>query len=75
MNTAATNAITLDPRPAVAWCTYPGNVTSGFRPDQAKGPNTLGEDLWPVQAIYNPATNSTRVGFSYIAPTLVLDVP
>lgn len=33
-----------------------------------KGPNTIGEALWPVTADYDPETNKTRVGFSYIAP-------
>lgn len=36
---------------------------------KAFGPNTLRELLHPVTAIYDPETDRTRVGLSYLAPT------
>lgn len=37
----------------------------------AFGPSTMGEALWPVEAIFDEATGRTHVGLSYIAPTAV----
>lgn len=54
-------------RPPVRWLNYPGDRT---RIDHGTplGPNTLGEWLWPVEAAYDPVTDRTRVGLSYIPP-------
>lgn len=56
-----------DTRAPVQWCTYPGDAR-GILTDGPKGPNTLGEMLYPVAAEYDPETGKTRVGWSYIAP-------
>ena len=54
-------------RKPVQFATYHGDV-SDIVNDGRKGPNTLGEWLYPVTADYDPAANETRVGFSYLAP-------
>lgn len=71
MTLTTTNAYALDhaERPAVRWANYRGNVTGSIRFDQPMGPNTLGERMWPVEAVYDPESGKSRVGFSYIAPT------
>ena len=45
------------------FATYPGNCTHMI--GEVKGPNTLGEALRVVTADYDPATDTTRVGFAY----------
>jgi hypothetical protein len=57
-------------RKPVQFATYKGDVRS-ILADGRKGPNTIGEWLYPVTADYDPETNRTRVGFSYIAPEQV----
>lgn len=47
----------------VRFATYPGDNRHVI--GEVKGPNTLGEALRAVTAEYDPATDSTRVGFSY----------
>lgn len=47
----------------VRWATYPGDVTHMI--GEVKGPNLLGEPLTAVTAEYDPATNKTRVGFTF----------
>lgn len=46
------------------WATYPGNCTEVVG-RQLMGPNTLGERLTPVIAVYDPETDTTRMGFAY----------
>ena len=55
-------------REPVRWATYPGDCR-GILAEGPKGPNTLGEPLWPVTADFDG--EKTRVGFSYIAPEAV----
>lgn len=51
---------------------YRGDVTAAIQRDiesgQPKGPNNLGEFLWPVTATYDPQADRTRVGFTYLPP-------
>ena len=51
-------------RMPVRWATYPGDCR-GILNEGPKGPNTIGELLWPVVAEFDG--ERTRVGFSYIA--------
>lgn len=58
---------TLSERVPVVFCTYPGDQRQIL--DQGpKGPNTIGEWLWPVEAVYDEKSKKTRVGWSFIAP-------
>lgn len=50
----------------VRFATYPGDCTHMVR--EVKGPTALGEMLVAVTADYDPAADSTRVGFSYLTP-------
>lgn len=59
--------MTDDTRQPTGWATYNGD-TRGILTEGPKGPNTLGEALWPVTADYDPKTDKTRVGFSLVAP-------
>lgn len=59
-----------DTRQAVRWATYPGDARN-ILTEGPKGPNTIGEALWPVTAEFDPEANKTRVGFSYVAPEAV----
>ena len=54
-------------REPVRWATYPGDCRP-ILTEGPKGPNTMGEPLWPVTAEYDASRGVTRVGFSYIAP-------
>lgn len=45
---------------------YPGDVTHMI--GEVKGPNTTYEMLQAVTAVYDPATDRTRVGFAYGVP-------
>jgi hypothetical protein len=36
--------------------------------DTARGPNTLREHLFPVEAVFDDETGTTRVGFAYQPP-------
>jgi hypothetical protein len=47
----------------VRFANYPGDNTHII--GEVKGPNTLGEALRAVTADYDPAADTTRVGFSY----------
>lgn len=60
----------MSARLPVQWATYPGDCR-GILNEGPKGPNTLGEPLYPVTADYDADAGTTRVGFSYIAPDLV----
>jgi hypothetical protein len=50
---------------AVRWATYSGDLTE-TAVGQKVGPNTLGEKLVAVSAVYDPVHNQTRVGYAYI---------
>ncbi len=64
--------MTSTSRVAIGYANYPGNVTEAIAADVASGrpfgPNYMGEQMWPVSADYDTATDTTRVGFSLIAP-------
>ena len=53
---------------ATTWLTYRGDVTAGATVGMAMGPNTLGETLWVVSAVYDPQADRTRVGLTYMSP-------
>jgi len=53
-------------REPVRWLNYHDDVDVDFA--SPMGPNTMGERLWPVTSSYDPKTNVTRVGLSYVAP-------
>jgi hypothetical protein len=61
-----------DERQPAGWANYSGkaypalcrDITAGL----PMGPNYMGELMWPVQAIYDPETDTTRVGFSLVPP-------
>jgi hypothetical protein len=63
---------TAIPRKATGWANYHGDVTSAIARDieagTPRGPNYMGELMWPVDAAYDAESNMTRVGFSLIAP-------
>ena len=54
-------------RQPTGWATYPHDHRHivVFGP---KGPTLMGEMWWPVTANYDAETDTTRVGFSLIAP-------
>jgi hypothetical protein len=56
----------LKTREPVQWLNYRGRVS--IEPGSPMGPNLMGEYLWPVVAEYDPETDTTRVGLSFIAP-------
>lgn len=39
--------------------------------DERRGPDTIWQWLWPFDAEYDPATDTTRVGFCYVRPGTV----
>lgn len=58
-------------KPLAGFLTYPGRIDVPV-PYAPKGPNTLGELLWPVTydlVDLEDGMVNTRVGFSYTAPT------
>lgn len=56
----------------VRFATYPALIPSSILTEGPKGPNTLGEHMYPVTSEQcdesHCATGCTRVGFSYLAP-------
>lgn len=62
-----TTLIPGDDRKAVENLNYNGELKD-IDPRRPLGPNTLGEWLWPVETEYDPQTNRTRLGLSFIAP-------
>lgn len=64
-----------DARRSIGHLTYAGDVTAGIANDldsaRAFGPNYMGELMWPVDAAYDADTDTTRVGFSLLAPQAV----
>lgn len=57
------------PRP-IGFATYPGDATR-ILSEGPKGPNYMGEVMFPVTAEYDSETDTTRVGFSLVAPQAV----
>lgn len=59
-------------RPPVQFATYPALLPSSILTEGPKGPNTIGELMYPVTAEQceegHCKRGCTRVGFSYIAP-------
>lgn len=59
-------------RPAIGHANYPGDIAGAIARDIADGrpfgPNYMGELMWPVDAIYLPEEDRTRVGFSLMVP-------
>lgn len=60
-----TNPATL--RLPIGHANYSGDCRS-ILSDGAKGPNYMGELMYPVTAEYDAESNTTRVGFSLLAP-------
>lgn len=50
--------------PPVRWTNYAGDVRSTIDP-VPHGPTTTSEFLTPVEATYDPDTNTTRFGWTY----------
>lgn len=48
---------------ASQWATYNGECRESV--GEVMGPNTMGEYLTVVEALYDPDSNTTRLGFSY----------
>ena len=57
----------MSERRPTGFATYRGDVR-GILNEGPKGPNYMGELMWPVTADYDAETNRTRVGFSLVAP-------
>lgn len=59
-------------RAASGYMTYPNDCAEGIaariESRVPMGPNYIGEPMWPVSAEYDAGSNTTRVGFSLIAP-------
>ena len=49
--------------PAARWANYQGDRTAMV--GQKVGPTTLRDYLTAVDAVYDPATDTTRVGFAF----------
>lgn len=64
-----THRVPVERKP-IGHMTYPGDAT-GILTEGAKGPNHMGESMWPVTAVHDPETDTTRVGFSLIPPATV----
>lgn len=56
-----------DPRQASGYANYRGDCR-GILAERPKGPNCMGELLWPVTATYDAETDRTHVGFSLQPP-------
>ena len=57
----------VDDRQATSFANYRGDQRSILEAG-AKGPNYMGEAMWPVTAEYDADANMTRVGFSLMPP-------
>lgn len=57
-------------KPVAGYLNYKGTINTPI-PYAPKGPNTMGELLWPVtlDVIEKDGETYSRVGFSYTAPT------
>lgn len=65
----------MSARAASGFMTYPNDCTASIAADfielgRPMGPNYMGEAMWPVSAEYDAESNTTRVGFSLIAPAV-----
>lgn len=62
----------VDTRRPIGHANYHRDVTNDIArhitEGTAMGPNDLGEYMWPVEAICDPDTGVTRVGFTLIPP-------
>lgn len=63
----------IEQRPPVAYLNYPRDVVGAIgamitEGNACFGPSTMGEALWPVEAVLDEQTGRTRVGLSYVAP-------
>jgi hypothetical protein len=56
-----------DARLPTGYATYPGDCR-GILLEGPKGPNYMGEYMWPVTAVIDHNANTTRVGFSLVPP-------
>jgi hypothetical protein len=70
---ASVQAPDIEQRPPVCYLNYSADVVDQITAmiehgGAAFGPSTMGEALWPVEAVYDPDTGRTRVGLSYVAP-------
>jgi hypothetical protein len=70
---ASVQAPDIEQRPPVAYLNYRNDVVGAIGAmieagDACFGPSTMGEALWPVEAVFDPETGRTRVGISYVAP-------
>jgi hypothetical protein len=54
-------------QPAVRHATYPGDQSAAV--GQVKGPTTMGEYVRIVDADYDPASDRTRLGFTFAGIT------
>lgn len=61
----AASAAHVPVRKPIGHATYNGDLT-GILHEGPKGPNYMGEVMWPVTADYDPETGKTRVGFSLV---------
>jgi hypothetical protein len=61
--------VTDNVRLPTGWANYPGDVRHILDDPEPKGPNYMGELMFPVTADYDPETDTTRVGFSLMAPS------
>src|SRR5690242_15161163 len=61
-----------DERKPTGWATYSGSAHASLitrlMDDRPMGPNYMGEWMWPVEVIYDPDSDTTRVGFSLMPP-------
>lgn len=61
-------------RKAIGHANYRGDATEAIARDIADGrpfgPNYMGEFMWPVDAAYDAELDTTRVGFSLLAPVV-----
>ena len=64
----------MNARQAIGHANYRGDVTESIARDIADcrpfGPNYMGEFMWPVDSAYDAELDTTRVGFSLLAPAV-----
>lgn len=53
----------MSTRAPIRFATYPGDVTGIV--GEIKGPNLWGEYLTALEAVHDPVTDRTRVGFAF----------
>lgn len=57
-----------DTRQPIGFANYRGDARN-ILTEGPKGPNYMGEFMWPVTAEYDAEAGTTRVGFSLLPPT------